>query len=58
MASVCNRDSRHDVTFKLRVVNCAEKESKEAAAKDFGVDTKTRNPSTVPERQSNCATYI
>ena len=30
----------YNVTFKLGVVNCVEKELKEATAKDFGVDTK------------------
>ena len=35
-----SKQKYYDVTFKLRVVNCVEMESKEAAAKDLGVDTK------------------
>ena len=31
----------YDVTFKLKAVDFAEKESKEAAARQFGVDPKT-----------------
>ena len=38
--AIMSKRKYYDITFKLRVVNCAGKESKEAAAKDFGVDTK------------------
>ena len=43
MATACVKRARkaYDVTFKLKAVDFAEKESKEAAARQFGVDPNT-----------------
>ena len=40
-AGVKRARKAYDVTFKLKAVDFAEKESKEAAARQFGVDPKT-----------------
>ena len=38
--TMMSKQKCYDVTFRLKVVNYAEKESKEATAKDFGVNAK------------------
>jgi len=45
----------YDATFKLRLLNCAEKESKGCRCKRLRC-RREENPQ--PKRQSNCATYM
>ena len=39
-ARVMSKQKEYDVSFKLEAVECAEKKSKEAAAREMGMDSK------------------
>ena len=40
MSTSTSKRKSYDVSFKLKAVECAEKKSKEAAAREMGVDSK------------------
>ena len=56
-AGVKRAHKAYDVTFKLKAVDFAEKESKEAAARQFGVDPKTIRELIEPSPVYNPASF-